>query len=114
MDLHWSEEDAGYIRSRSNRYPGAVDVEPEWTLEVLTDERLVKLSPYPGSRVGASGFIGFSPSADRVLVVIAYRDFDGDLHGMNRWPASGRDLSTYLKGANDGEEARPCDGTRRP
>jgi hypothetical protein len=32
-----------------------------------------------------------------VLVVIVYRDLDGDLHGMNAWPASGRDLTTYLK-----------------
>jgi hypothetical protein len=30
-----------------------------------------------------------------VLVVIAYRDLDGDLHGMNAWPATGRDLAIY-------------------
>jgi hypothetical protein len=39
-----------------------------------------------------------------VIVVIAYRDLDGDLHGMNAWPASGRDLETYLKEGDDGEE----------
>jgi hypothetical protein len=39
-----------------------------------------------------------------VIVVIAYRDLDGDLHGMNAWPASGRDLATYLKEGDDGEE----------
>lgn len=44
---------------------------------------------------------GFSPSADRVLVVIAYRDLDGDWHGMNVWPASGRDLAAYLEEAAD-------------
>ena len=53
--------------------------------EVLADERLVELSPYPTSRVGAAGFIGRSDAARRVLVVIAYRDLDGDLHGMNAW-----------------------------
>jgi hypothetical protein len=40
----------------------------------------------------------------RVLVVIAYRDLDGELHGMNAWPASGRDLATYREGVPDGEE----------
>jgi hypothetical protein len=55
--------------------------------------------------VGASGFIGFSPSAGKVLVVIAYRDLDGDLHGVNAWPATGRDLITYLEEGDDGEQA---------
>jgi hypothetical protein len=32
-ELWWAEEDADYIRSRSARYPGAVDLEPEWTQE---------------------------------------------------------------------------------
>jgi hypothetical protein len=55
--------------------------------------------------VGASGLVGFSPTAGRVLVVIVYRDLDGDLHGMNAWPATGRDLTTYLKEGHDGEQA---------
>jgi len=37
-----------------------------------------------------------------VLVVIAYRDLDGDLHGLNAWPASGRDLMTYNEGSTSG------------
>ena len=105
MGLFWADEDAAYIRSRSSRYPGGFDIEAERTWEVLADERLVELSPYPTSRVGAVGLIGYSPSAGRVLVVIAYRDLDGDLHGMNAWPASGRDLTTYLKEGDDGEQA---------
>ncbi len=31
--LWWDEEDAAHIRSRSSRYPGATDIEPDWTLE---------------------------------------------------------------------------------
>jgi len=81
-----------------------VDLEPEWTQEVMADEYLVELSPYPASRVGASGFIGYSPSAGRVLVVIVYRDLDGELHGMNAWPASGRDLATYKRAVSDDEK----------
>jgi len=101
----WTDEDADYIRSRSARYLGAIDLEPEWTQELMADERLLELSPYPASRVGASGFIGYSSSAGRVLVVIAYRDADGELHGMNAWPASGRDLATYNRTVSDDEEA---------
>ncbi len=92
VGLYWEDEDAAHIQSRSMRYAGALDI-----------ERLVEVSPYPTSRVGATGFIGYSPSAGKVLVVIAYRDLDGDLHGMNAWPASGRDLATYLKEGDDGE-----------
>ena len=40
-----------------------------------------------------------------VAFVIAYRDLDSDLHGMNAWPASGRDLTAYLKEGDDGEKA---------
>lgn len=105
VELWWTGEDADYIRSRSDRYRGAANVEPEWTQEVTADEHLVELSPYPASRVGASGFIGYSGSAERVLVVIAYRDLDGELHGMNAWPASGRDLAVYKKAVADDEEA---------
>jgi hypothetical protein len=47
--------------------------------------------------VGASGFIGYSAGAKRVLVVIANQDLDGDWHGLNAWPASGRDLTTHLE-----------------
>jgi hypothetical protein len=71
---------------------------------VIADEHLVELSPYPASRVHALGLIGYSPSAGRVLVVIAYRDLDGQLHGMNAWPASGRDLITYQQAVSYDEE----------
>ena len=103
LELWWAHEDADYIQSPSARYRDAVDLEPAWTQEVMVDEYLVELSPYPASRVGASGFIGYSPSAGRVLVMIAYRDLDGELHGMNAWPASGRDLATYKRTVSDDE-----------
>jgi hypothetical protein len=105
VGFNWDDEDADYISSRSDRYPGALDIGPAWTAEVLEDGRLVVLEPYPTSRIGATGFIGHSPSAGRVLVVIAYQDLDGDWHGLNAWPASGRDLATYLEGDPHGEEA---------
>ena len=53
---------------------------------------------------GASRIIGESTSAGMVLVVIAYRDLDGDLHGINAWPATGPDLAAYEPAVSDGEE----------
>ena len=38
------------------------------------------------------------------LVVIAYRDIDGDLHGINAWPATGIDLKIYTEGNDDGQD----------
>lgn len=94
-----------YIASRSSRYPDALDIAPDWTSEVLADADLVALEPDPKSRMGASRFIGHSPSAGRVLVVIAYRDLDGDLHGVNAWPATGADLQIYEEGLDDGQDS---------
>jgi hypothetical protein len=37
--------------------------------------------------------LGRNPrAAGAVLVVLAYRDLDGDLHGMTAWPAASRAL----------------------
>lgn len=55
-------------------------------------------------KVTAPGRIGWSAGAGRVLLVLAYRDLDGELRGLNAWPASGRDLATYLERSGDGEE----------
>lgn len=102
MRILWTEEDAAYIRTRSERYAGAINIEPAWTEEVLDDANLLEVDPYPSSRIRAIGLVGYSRSAERVLVVIVYSDLDGDLHGMNAWPASGRDLNTYQEGASHG------------
>lgn len=57
-ELMWDEDSAAYIRSRGDRYPNCMDIEPEWTKEVMADEDLVALEPDPKSRMGASRFIG--------------------------------------------------------
>lgn len=101
MRIEWASEDVAYIGTRSKRYPGALDIEVSWVQEVIADPQLVQVTPYPRSRTGAAAFIGFSHSAKRVLVVIAYQDLDGDWHGMNVWPASGRDLTAYLEETAD-------------
>ncbi len=103
-EIRWGPEAMAYIRSRGGRYPGADGIEPGWTQEVMDDLDLLALEPDPKSRMGASRFIGHSPSAGRVIVVIAYRDLDGDLHGVNAWPATGADLTLYQQGDDDGQD----------
>ncbi len=34
----------------------------------------------------------------------AYRDLDGDLHGVNAWPATGADLKFYEEGLDHGQD----------
>lgn len=102
--LNWDEGAAGYIRGRGDRYPGGLDIEPEWAQQVMHDVDLVAFEPDPKSRMGASRFIGSSADSGRVLVVIAFRDADGDLHGINAWPATGADLRFYREGTTDGED----------
>ena len=102
--LTWDAESANYVRARSQRYPAGVDLEPEWATEVMEDPELVAFEPDPKSRIGASRFIGWSPTAARVLVLIAYRDLDGALHGLNAWPASGADLAVYEEGVRNVED----------
>lgn len=96
--LNSDEEASAYVRSRSRRYAGGMAIEPQWCEEALADEDLVAFEPDPKSRIGASRFIGWSRGARRALVVIAYRDLDGDLHLINAWPATGADLAFYVEG----------------
>ena len=65
---------------------------------------LLALEAHPKSRMGASRFIGRSRSAGRVIVLIAYRDLDGDVHGINAWPVTGADLELYQQGGDDGHD----------
>ncbi len=102
--LNWDADSEAYIRGRSSRYRDGLDIEPVWTQEVLDDADMVAFEPDPKSRVGAARFVGRSTSAGRVLVVIAYRDPDGDLHGVNAWPATGADLKFYTEGLDDGQD----------
>lgn len=94
-EISWADEDARHIRSRSARYPGALNIDPAWTAEVLDDDALAVLDPDPKSRVSSMRMIGFSPSAGRVLTVVAYRDLRGVLHGVSAWPATRADLALY-------------------
>ena len=68
--LWWDDADAAYIRARSERYPGATNIEPSWTLEAAADPRRIVRNPDPKSRVEAIRLVGYSPTAGFVLTVI--------------------------------------------
>jgi hypothetical protein len=102
-EIQWDAAAIAYIRSRGDRYPDGLGIEPRWTQEFMDDADLLALEPDPKSRMGAARFIGHSRSAGRVLVVIAHRDLDADLHGINAWPATGADLKLY-QGDGDGQD----------
>ena len=85
--LWWDTEDAEHIRTRSARYPGAVDLEPAWTLEAAADPGSSVRQPDPKGRTGYTRLIGHSPSAGAVLTVII-DPYDGS--GVTAWIARSR------------------------
>ncbi len=93
--LWWEEEDAAHIRSRSSRYPGATDIEPDWTLEAAIDPARVLLDPDPKSRAAYLRLVGYSPTAEFVLTVIIDPE---DFSGVTAWKTRGMDLRHYLQG----------------
>lgn len=93
----WSDAAAEHL-ARSQRYTAAVDIEVEWTVEAANDIDAVQVDPYWTSRINALAIIGYSEGAGAVLVVLAYRDLDGDLHGMTASPVTGRALRLYTDG----------------
>lgn len=103
IELWWDDEDAGHIRSRSTRYPGAVDLEPAWTLEAAADPHRVVRDPDPRSRAGYLRLIGYSPSAGFVLTVIID---PVDHSGVTAWKTRGADLRDYLESKEAGDDER--------
>jgi len=97
VEVIWSHEAVQHL-ARSRRYPDAVDIDVAWTIEAVNDVDAVQVDPYWTSRVNALAVIGYSPGAGAVLLVLAYRDMDGELHGMTAWPATGRALRLYTDG----------------
>jgi plasmid stability protein len=73
-------------------YPGATDLEVDWTLEAAADPRSIVHDPDPKSRSGAVRIIGYSPSAGFVVMIIA----TGSTHaGVTAWKSSGADLRDH-------------------
>lgn len=95
IEVEWDAESAEHIRTRSARYVGSTDIEPEWTTEVVND-------PDPKSaHANSVRTIGYSAGAQMVVTVVALRDTHGVLHGASAWKTTGAALRQYLEGKTD-------------
>lgn len=100
--IEWDERAAHHIRTRSLRYPHAVDIEPAWTAEVVSDpERIVDEPDAQSTHVNSVRIVGYSASAAMVVTVVALRDKNGVLHGASAWRTTGRARRQYREGRAD-------------
>ena len=98
-DIEWDEEAADHIRSRSGRYPGAVDIELVWTSEAINDpDRLVDEPDPHSAHANSVRIVGYSTTARMVITIVALRDHRGVLHGASAWKTRGAPLRQYLEG----------------
>ncbi|WP_106538954.1 transposase [Haloactinopolyspora alba] len=98
-EIDWSHR-GDYIRSRSARKPGDFNVEPEWATEAAVDEERIVAAPDPASKSGETiRVVGYSESANRVLVVILLPvnlpQIDGSWIGVNAWTANSTAMRAY-------------------
>lgn len=91
-DLWWRPEDADHIRHRDERYPGATNIDPDWTMEAAGDRHRIVRDPDPKSSSGAVRIVGYSASAGFVITVIAT---GSDHAGVTAWRTNGADLQEY-------------------
>jgi hypothetical protein len=104
--VEWTTEQAEHIRTRSSRYAGAFDIEPEWATEAaLNPSRRFGLDS--GSKTGEGiRVVGRSQATGRVLTVILIPEEhppEGGWLGVTAWVANGRDLREYELGKTDDE-----------
>lgn len=62
VEVNWSDAAAKHL-ARSERYPGALDIEVAWTAEAVNDIDAIQVDPYWTSRVNALAIIGYSAAA---------------------------------------------------
>jgi hypothetical protein len=94
----WTAGQAEHVRTRSSRYPGAVNLEPEWATEAVMDPgRRFGLSPASKTGEGIR-VVGWSATAAQVLTVILIPEEHpptGAWLGVTAWVTKGRDLRDY-------------------
>jgi hypothetical protein len=100
--IEWDATAAGHIRTRSTRYEQAVDIDPAWTGEVVTDpDRLVDEPDPRSAHLNSVRVVGYSPTAGMVITVVALRDRDGVLRGASAWKTRGAAWRQYMEGRTD-------------
>jgi hypothetical protein len=96
--VDWSPEQSAHIRTRSARYAGAFDIEPEWATEAALDPR-ARIGLNPSSKTGEGIRVtGWSTGAGRVLTVILLPTAHpptGTWLGATSWVTKSRDLRDY-------------------
>lgn len=98
----WADEAAHHIRTRSQRYPNGVDIEPAWTVEAIDDpERLVDEPDPQSAHANSVRLVGYSHSAAMLITVVALRDSHGVLHGASAWRTTGKPRRQYWEGRSD-------------
>jgi hypothetical protein len=99
--VEWLAEQARHVRTRSSRYQGAVDIEPEWAAQAALDPR-ARIGLDPASKTGEGVRVtGWSDGADLVLTAIllpAGHPPAGQWLGVTCWVTKGRDLREYWEG----------------
>ena len=94
----WTAGQAEHVRTRSSRYPGAVNLEPEWATEAVMDPKR-RFGLDPASKTGEGiRVIGRSATAAQVLTVILIPEEHpptGAWLGVTAWLTKGRDLRDY-------------------
>ena len=94
--IEWDDEAAAHIRTRSARYPGDTDIDPDWTAEAVNDPQRLVDEPDPKSRhLNSVRTTGYSPTAQMVITVVALRDARGTQHGASAWKTRGAALRQY-------------------
>jgi hypothetical protein len=99
--VEWSPEQAEHIRTRSRRYRGALDIEPEWATEAALDPQ-ARIGLDRASKTGEGIRVtGWSGGAGRVLTDILFPTAHpprGAWLGVTSWTTAGRDLRDYWEG----------------
>lgn len=94
----WTAGQAEHVRTRSSRYPGAVNLEPEWATEAAMDPKR-RFGLDPASKTGEGiRVVGRSATAAQVLTVILIPEGHpptGAWLGVTAWVTKGRDLRDY-------------------
>lgn len=107
--IEWDDAAAAHIRSRSACYPGDIDIDPDWTAEAVNDpQRLVDEPDPKSSHLNSVRTIGYSPTAQIVITVVALRDAGGIQHGATAWKTRGaalRQYRTYQLEPDHGDQA---------
>ena len=100
--IEWDETATKHIRTRSDRYEAALDIDPAWTSEVVVDpERLVDEPDPRSAHANSVRIVGYSPTAGMVITVVALRDRQGVLRGATAWKTRGAALRQYMEVTSD-------------